>query len=187
MNNISSLKSNERITRSSSHSQNNSLVYKRKFETAPQQNSCSKLSGESPLENTNGLKIKQIEENLNSEEIQTNLVENVRKWVLLERELKHANENIRNIRENKHVVTKEICNWMKNREMPNRTIMVSDGELRFYDKREYSPLTFGYVENCLTKIIQDKQHVEFIMKYLKENREISITTDIRHVIHPENR
>lgn len=112
----------------------------------------------------------------------SDLVDHVKKWITVETELKKANENVRQLRESKHELTSTICHWMKSKEMPNRMIRVSDGEMRFYEKKEYSPLTYGYLEKCLSNIIQDKSHIEFIMKYLKENREITVTTDIRHVV-----
>lgn len=54
-------------------------------------------------------------------------------------------------------------------------------KLRMYDKKDYKPLTFTYVERCLNEIIKDKTHVEYILKYLKDNREINISQDIKRV------
>ena len=51
-----------------------------------------------------------------------------------------------------------------------------------YDKKDYKPLTFTYVEKCLNEIIKDKTHVEYIIKYLKDNREITTSQDIKRVM-----
>jgi hypothetical protein len=115
------------------------------------------------------------------------LVENVKKWVALDNELKSVNETARRIRETKQAITTDICDFMKKKEGPNRAILVSDGELRLYDKKEYSTLTYGYVEKCLSSIIPEKTHVEYIMKYVKENREITTTTEIKHVVTKKER
>ena len=64
--------------------------------------------------------------------------------------------------------------------LSHNKIKISDGELKMVEKKEYSPLTYGYVEECLAKIIVEKANVEFIMDYLKNNREIKITKEIRH-------
>jgi len=48
-------------------------------------------------------------------------------------------------------------------------------------KKDYKPLTFTYVEKCLREIINDNNHVEYIIKYLKENREVTITPDIKRI------
>ena len=119
--------------------------------------------------------------------VKSALVENVKKWVALENELKSVNETARTLRESKQAVAAEICSFMKTRDGPNRTILVSDGELRVYDKKEYSTLSYGYLEKCLSSIIPEKTHVEYIMKYVKENREITTTTEIRHVVTKKER
>jgi hypothetical protein len=61
------------------------------------------------------------------------------------------------------------------------TIEISDGELRFYEKRDYQPISFGYVERCLETILSDKKQVEYIMNYLHDQREVRTTKDIRRI------
>jgi hypothetical protein len=41
--------------------------------------------------------------------------------------------------------------------------------LKFYEKREYQPITFGYLEESLGKIIPDKTQVNYIMNYLRKH------------------
>ena len=60
-------------------------------------------------------------------------------------------------------------------------IEITDGKLKIYEKKEYSPLTFSYIEQSLAKIIPDKSHVQFIIQYLKDNREIKTTTDLKSI------
>jgi hypothetical protein len=49
----------------------------------------------------------------------------------------------------------------------------------FYENREYQPISFGYVEDCLEKLLADPKQVEKIMDYLHENREVKVSKDIR--------
>lgn len=108
---------------------------------------------------------------------QSQLVENVKKWVVLDSQLKLINEKTKTLRNIKHDVSEQICKYMEER---NQTkINISDGELRVYEKKEYSPITFGYIEEKLSEIISDKEKVDYIIQYLKENRDIKITSDIR--------
>ena len=83
------------------------------------------------------------------------------------------------IRENKSTLTSEICNYMDTNSIQNKRIEISDGYLRYAEKKEYSPLTYNYIEECLNKIIDDKEHVEFIISYLKNNRQIKTSYEIR--------
>jgi hypothetical protein len=65
--------------------------------------------------------------------------------------------------------------------LKNQNIKFNDGELRFYEKKEYSPLTFSYIEDCLENILEDESQIEFIMDYLRDNREITTSIDIRRI------
>tara|TARA_B110000879_G_scaffold168057_2_gene217411 strand:+ start:679 stop:1083 length:405 start_codon:yes stop_codon:yes gene_type:complete len=106
------------------------------------------------------------------------LIENVKNWVILDQKLQLINEKTKQIRELKTKVTMNICDYMKTNNITTN-IGISNGELRMYDKKDYKPLTFTYVEKCLNEIIKDKNHVEYIIKYLKEKREIHISQDIK--------
>jgi hypothetical protein len=106
-------------------------------------------------------------------------IEDVRKWTLLDSQLKIVNEKTRKMREMKHELSEKICKYTEVNKLPENRIKLSDGELRIYDKKEYSPLTFGYIEKTLGNIISNKEQVEYIIKYLKENRDITTSPDIK--------
>jgi|TARA_B100001057_G_scaffold409646_1_gene424394 hypothetical protein len=106
------------------------------------------------------------------------LIDNIRNWVLYDSQLKIINEKLKKIRENKSELTKNICEYAKMNNV-NSKIEISDGTLSFCEKKEYSPLTYGYVEKCLGELIADKGQVQYIINYMKEKREITITNDIK--------
>ena len=58
-------------------------------------------------------------------------------------------------------------------------IDISGGQLCFFEKKIYKPLSYSYVQDCLEKIIDNTEHVDFIMNYLKDNREVEMVSDIR--------
>lgn len=106
-------------------------------------------------------------------------IENVRKWVILDTQIRTITEKTKLIRELKHKITIQICDYIVDKNIQHKKIEISDGELKLYTKNEYSPLTFSYIEECLSKIISNKENVQYIIKYLKENREIKHSSDIR--------
>jgi hypothetical protein len=106
-------------------------------------------------------------------------IENIQKWVMIDSQIKLINEKVKKARETKHNILDEINTYVSENKIENTKIEISDGELRFYEKKEYQPITFGYVEDSLGKIISDKKQVDFIMNYLRENREITVSKDIR--------
>jgi hypothetical protein len=107
-------------------------------------------------------------------------VENVQKWLLYEEQLRLVSEKSKQIRDSKNKTAEFLCQYMENHGLSHNKIKISDGELKIVEKKDYSPLTYGYVEECLAKIITEKKNVEFIMEYLKNNREIKISKEIRH-------
>ena len=119
-----------------------------------------------------------VKPNKNEREL---LIEHVKNWVILDQKIQMINEKTKQIRELKSTVTTDICGYMKRNNITSN-ICISNGELRMYDKKEYKPLTFTYVEKCLNDIIKDKTHVEYIIKYLKDNREITVSQDIKRVM-----
>jgi len=108
------------------------------------------------------------------------LINDVQRWVLADTQLKQLTEKIKQMREVKTVANANILLYMKQTNY-NGNIKISDGELRIYEKKEYSPLTYSYIEKCLAKIIPDETHVEYIIQYLKENREVTINQDIKRI------
>jgi hypothetical protein len=108
------------------------------------------------------------------------LINDVQRWVLADTQLKQLTEKIKQMREVKSAANANIMLYMKQTNY-NGNIKISDGELRIYEKKEYSPLTYSYIEKCLAKIIPDETHVEYIIQYLKENREVTINQDIKRI------
>ena len=107
--------------------------------------------------------------------------EKIQQWVSIDNQLKIINEKTREIRNKKSELLNEITEYVKNNKIENKTIEITDGSLKFYEKKEYSGLTYSYIEECLGKIIEDKKHVDHIMNYLKENREVKTSIDIRRI------
>ena len=106
-------------------------------------------------------------------------IENVKQCVNLDIQLKIVTEKTKLMRERKSQLNAEICSYVVQNNITNKQIEINDGTLNFYKRKEYKPLTFTFVENTLREIIQNKEHIEFIMKRLKENRETVIHDDIR--------
>lgn len=103
--------------------------------------------------------------------------ENIKKWIILEAQLKLCNEKIKVVRNQKNELTTTISNYMSSHNQPK--IKTNEGELVLFEKKEYPPLSFTYIEKTLSKIISNKDQIEYIIQQLKENREIKKTNDLR--------
>lgn len=114
---------------------------------------------------------------MNQEIVPHTLVENVQKWVVYDNQLKLIHEKTKLIRDQKHQLTQSICQHMDQKS--TKQIQLGDGVLTLYEKKEYSPLTFTYIEESLGKIIPDKTHVAYIIDHLKKNREVKTSHELR--------
>jgi len=106
-------------------------------------------------------------------------IDNVQKWVLIDNQLKIVNEKTKKMREMKNTLSQDICEYMNANNMIDKKIGITNGELKVVDKKEYSPLSYGYIEKKLQEIIPDKSHVEYIIQYLKDKREINVSQELR--------
>lgn len=106
-------------------------------------------------------------------------VNNIKQWVTLDSQLKIVNEKTRIMRETKAELNSKICSFVNENSINHKHIEISDGTLKFYKRKEYEPLTYGYLEKSLQQIIPNQKHIEHILTHLKENRGVVVHDDIR--------
>ena len=111
--------------------------------------------------------------------VKDNFTNNVKKWVLIDSQLKVIHEKVKILREEKNTLNTSICNQLKTSGNSHRKIMIHDGDLKFTEKKEYSPLTFGFLEEHLGKIMTDPKQVSFVIDHLKQQREIKIVEELK--------
>ena len=108
---------------------------------------------------------------------------NIQNWVFLDNQLKIINEKTKKIREKKQEYTQHICDYLTKNNIANKKIKIKDGEvngeLSMYEKKEYSSLTFTYLRECLEKIVNSEEQIDYIMDFIRENREITVFNDLR--------
>jgi len=105
----------------------------------------------------------------------------VRKWTSADNQIRQLNNQLRDLRTTRDTLTTSVCNYMKTAGIDKRKIEISDSTISYYEKTETSSLSFGYLEKKLAEIIPEKDQVEYIIKYLKDGREIKRMPDLRRV------
>ena len=101
------------------------------------------------------------------------------RWVTIDTQLKMINEKTKLLREEKYKLSLGICDQLKQTGNQHRKISIHDGDLKVYEKKDYSPLTFSFLEEHLGKIMNDPSQVEYVINYLKQQREIKTTNDLK--------
>ena len=105
--------------------------------------------------------------------------ENIKQWVLLDNQLKILNEKAKEIREKRSSVNENIQTIVQKNNLLNKSVQISDGNLKFVNTRVTAPLTYKYLETSLGEIIKNETQVKQIINYLKENREIKLVSEIK--------
>ncbi len=109
--------------------------------------------------------------------------QDLRKWAILDNKIRASNAEIKGLRNERDQLSTTICNTMKTNGWQNKKINTGDSIITYCEKNETSSLTFTYLEKCLAEIIPEKEKVQYIIKYLKEKREVKRTSELRRVFN----
>ena len=107
------------------------------------------------------------------------LTNKIKRWVQLDTQLKVINERTKLMRDERGRLSGEICMDLNSAGISKQKIILPDGDLKVYEKKDYSPLTFGFLEQHLGIIMSDPQQVSYVIDYLKQKREIKCSNDLK--------
>ena len=107
------------------------------------------------------------------------LEENIKKWVLLDNNIKALNEQIKLLKNEKSSYNNTIIDYISTRELENVTIKISGGKLKFIDTNYSQPLTYKFIYNCLNTYFDNDKKVLEIIQFIKSEREIKTAKEIK--------
>lgn len=110
---------------------------------------------------------------------QEEFIQAIKKWVATDNQLRILNARTKEAREQRQLLTQQIHQYVDDNNLDYPSIEISDGELILCEKREYSSLTFSYIDRCLSQLLKEPAHVDRILSVLRENRECYIVPEIR--------
>ncbi len=105
--------------------------------------------------------------------------ESIREWVTLDNRIKKYQEEIKKERQARTKLTSFILNHAEESNMEHAVIEITDGRLKFQNTRVTSPLTWRFLEECLSECINGEEQVKQIIKYIKSKREVKFVPDIK--------
>jgi hypothetical protein len=112
---------------------------------------------------------------------------NVKRWVSLDNRIKALNDEAKALREEKSSINDSISQHIEANNLEKATIQISDGKLRYVTTKTQSPISLKYLESCLNDCISDSSKVKEIMDYIKENREVKETTEIKRYYNKKDK
>jgi hypothetical protein len=109
--------------------------------------------------------------------------DNVRQWTILDTKIRLANTQLREMRTARDNLSKSVCDHMKQTGIDKRKIEIADSKIEVSEKKEYSSLSMGYLEKCLSAIIQEQESVKHILQYIKDKREIKKSVELKRTFN----
>ena len=106
------------------------------------------------------------------------LVENIKKWVSYDYEIKNLQKSMKEIREKKKELTKSLIDIMKNHEID--CFDINDGKLLYTKNKVKTPLNKNNLMIALEKYFENESvNVEDITNFILDNREIKIRENLK--------
>jgi hypothetical protein len=117
--------------------------------------------------------------NTDSVKEKAEFISNIKKWVTLETQIKKANQQLNSWRDEKSELADKIIHYMEEKKITDKPIGLSDGNIKVVERKIYTSLSFGYIEECLDKLIGDKEKVDTIIDYIQQNREADVVHELK--------
>lgn len=109
----------------------------------------------------------------------------IKKWVHLDNQLKIVNDKVKEIKLEKDNIEEQIIHYVDENNLNDATAKISGGKLKFVETKQTSPLTLKYIKECLNECIENQQQVDLILNYIKDNREIKYSKDVKRTYDKE--
>jgi hypothetical protein len=105
----------------------------------------------------------------------------IQQWVAIDNQMKILNDKMKELREKKNNISEQINSHIETSQLSNASVKLSDGQLKFIKVKETQPLTFKYLETCLSEIIKNEEQVKKIVDYIKNKREVKYVPEIKRL------
>tara|TARA_B100001057_G_C22855523_1_gene952531 strand:- start:1305 stop:1649 length:345 start_codon:yes stop_codon:yes gene_type:complete len=105
--------------------------------------------------------------------------DSIKQWVNMDNEIRILNDKVKEIRNKKNELTDKLVNHATDNGLTHRLIEITDGNLKFQERKDTSPLTLKFIKQCLTETISDSNQVEQLYEYIKEKRPIRYVNELK--------
>ena len=105
--------------------------------------------------------------------------ENIKEWVKIDNQIKNISNNLKELRESKNELLGDLFEHASENNLDHKTIEISDGFLKFQNRKETRPLTFKFIKQCFTECISDETQINKLIDYMKERREFKYVNELK--------
>jgi hypothetical protein len=110
-----------------------------------------------------------------------NFESNIQQWITIDNQIKVHNEKIKELRDKKTMLGKQLTEHAFSNNLSNSTIRMGDTKLRFTNTKLTEPITFKYLENTLKEVIKNENQVKILMDHIKQKRSFKEIQEIKRL------
>jgi len=110
-----------------------------------------------------------------------NFEPHLQQWVAIDNQMRILNDRMKELRDKKNTVTKQITSTVETANLNNYTFKIADGQLKIQMVKDTQQLTFKHLETCLSEIIKNEDQVKKIIEYVKNKREVNYVPEIKRI------
>ena len=101
-----------------------------------------------------------------------NLVSDLKKYILLTEKINHLNEQIHELRLEKHSLETNLIPEMIKNNLDKKKIQYNNKKICIRNEKTYTNLSFKYLNEKLNKYLKNDKLVDEILQYLKSERDV---------------
>jgi len=111
--------------------------------------------------------------------ISNEFVECIKKYVLLDDQIKETTELLKNIKKQKTKLSAYITKYIEQNNIQTKDINLSDGKIKYYVSKCQASMTKKYIEERLIQYFKDVDKARECVEFLYANREYTEKGSIR--------
>ena len=108
----------------------------------------------------------------------SNFSQNIKTLLHADDEIGILQEQLKSLKKKKHDAQEHIMATMIEKKWQHLTVDIGKYEMSMVEKKNYSSMSLSYLEKSLLELIPDKTQVAYVMKYLKDNRQVKTNHEI---------
>ena len=112
-----------------------------------------------------------------------NLNAHLQEWVQLDNQMKVYQEKIKEWREKRNALEKDITHYASLHKLENVPISIADSKVKITSVNVIEPITLKYLERTLSEIIRDETQSKRILEYIKQKRTVRTVPEIKRFIN----
>lgn len=103
----------------------------------------------------------------------------IRKWVFLDNQQKKINQQIKELRDEKNILTTNILDYISNNNLNISKINISDGKLSFIEIKQANVITYKFLNECFNEYFNDTNKSNELLEFIKNKRAYSSIRSIK--------